>query len=144
MKNDTIYLKTYLLEKLELTKRPFGKTRATAPSTACWRGYRAIWRITDNKLYLEKIVRCYSDIEQEEENIQELFFENGINFKEENGMIFADWVSEDFYTMNFSLANYYKDILFLYDGWNEEEKNREKNLRLKILNGEILLNRLKE
>jgi len=144
IKNDTIYLKTFLLEKLKLEKRPFGNTRATAPSTACWRGYRAIWKIIDNKLYLEKIIRCYSDRENGEQNIKELFNANGIDFKENNEMILADWVTEDFYKMNFSNANYYKNKIYLYDGWNEKEKNKDKNLRLKIEKGEIKLNRLKE
>jgi len=44
IKNDTIYLKEFPLEKLELEKRPFGNTRITAPSSACWRGYKAVWR----------------------------------------------------------------------------------------------------
>jgi len=44
IENDTIYLKEFPLEKLELEKRPFGNTRITAPSSACWRGYKAVWR----------------------------------------------------------------------------------------------------
>ncbi len=144
IENDTIYLKTFPLEKLELEKRPFGNTRATAPSTACWRGYRAIWRIIDNKLYLEKIVRCNSDRVNGEQNIMELFNDNEIDFEESNGMILANWVTQDLYKMNFSIANYYKDKIYLYDGWNEKKKNKDKNLRFKIENGEIKLNRLKE
>lgn len=144
IENDTIYLKTFPLEKSELEKRPFGNTRATAPSTACWRGYRAIWKIKDDKLYLEKIIPCYSDRENGEQNIMELFNSNGIDFEESDGMILADWVTIDLYKMNFSIANYYKDKIYLYDGWNEKEKNKDKNLRLKIENGEVRLNRLKE
>jgi len=71
--NDTIYLETFLLEKLNLEKRPFGNTRTTAPSTACWKGYRAIWKIIDKKLYLEKIIHCDSDPEKGELDIIELF-----------------------------------------------------------------------
>lgn len=144
IENDTIYLKTFPLEKLELSKQPFGNTRATAPSTACWRGYRAIWKIINNKLYLEKIIRCYSDRKNGKQDIKELFHANGIDFKENNEMILADWVTEDFYKMNFSIAKYYINKIYLYDGWNEKEKNKDKNLSLKIENGEIKLNRLKK
>lgn len=42
IENDTIYLKTFPLEKLEMSKPPFGNTKATKFSTASWRGYRAI------------------------------------------------------------------------------------------------------
>jgi len=59
-------------------------------------------------------------------------------------MILADWVSEDLYRMNFSIANYYKEKIFLYDGWNEKEKNSDENLRIKIVKGDIIVNRLKE
>ncbi|MBJ7881248.1 hypothetical protein [Gelidibacter salicanalis] len=144
VENDTIYLKTSLLEKLELETPPFGNTRERAPSTGCWRGYRAIWKIIDNKLYLEKIIRCNSDRGKGEQDLIELFKANGFDFKENNGMILADWVTEDFYKMNFSSSNYYKDKIYLYDGWNEKEKNKDKNLKLKIKSGEIKLNRLKE
>ncbi|SNR14733.1 hypothetical protein [Tenacibaculum jejuense] len=144
IENDTIFLKMFPLEKLELKKRPFNNTRATAPSTGCWRGYRAIWRIIDNKLYLEKIIRCYSDSKKGELNITELFDNNGIDFKENNGMIFAEWVMEDFYKMDFSIAKFYKDKLYLYDGWSLKKKKREKFLKLKIENGIIRLNKLKE
>ncbi len=143
IENDTIYLKTFPLEKLVLEKRPFGNTRATAPSTGCWRGYRAIWRIIDHKLYLEKIIRCYSDQESGEQNIMELFHSNGIDFEESDGLILADWVSENFYIINFT-NEYYKNKIFLYDGWNEKKKNKDKNLKLKIESGEIKLNRLTE
>jgi hypothetical protein len=142
--NDTIYLKTFPLENLKMTTRPFGNSRKTAPSTACWRGYRAIWIIIDNKIYLEKIIRCNSDREKNEQNIKDLFTKNGIDYQEKNGLILAEWVTSDFYKMNFSTADFYKDKIYLYEGWNEKEKNPAKNLRLKIENGQIKLNRLKE
>ena len=144
IENDTIYLKTFPLEKLELKKRPFGNSRAPAPSTACWRGYRAIWKIKDDKLYLEKIIRCNSDRENGEQNIMELFNSNDVDFEKSDGMILANWVTEDLYKMNFSIANYHKDKIYLYDGWDEKENNKDKSLRLKIEKGEVSLNRLKE
>jgi hypothetical protein len=142
IENDTIYLKIFPLEDLNLTFRPFGKTRSTAPSTACWRGYRAVWRIIDNKLYLEKILHCYLDRESGEENIKELFKKNGIEYSENNGLIFASWCTFDFYRMTFSVAKYYVDKIYLYDGYNEKEKN--KKVILSVEKGVIDQNYLKE
>jgi hypothetical protein len=142
--NDTIYLKSFPLDSLNLTQRPFGYTRQTAPSTACWRGYRAIWRIVDNKLYLERITRCYSDNEEGEENLTEFFQRNQIDFKENSGMILADWVTMDLYTMDFSIARHYPEKTYLYDGYYEKDKMKEKNLRLRIVDGKIEIDKLKK
>ena len=73
IEKDTIRLQTFPLEDLELKSTPFGLSKTTAPCTACWRGYKAIWRIKDNKLFLEKIERSYYDNKRGEENIKELF-----------------------------------------------------------------------
>ncbi len=139
---DTIYLDIFPLEGLNLTSRPFGKTRATAPSSNCWRGYSAVWRIIDNKLYLEKILHCNSDKESGEENIQELFKRNAIEYSENNGLIFASWCTLDFYRMTFSTAKYYPDKIYLYDGYNEKEKN--KKVFLSIEKGVINQSELKD
>ncbi len=128
--SDTIYLNTYPLENLKLRFQPFGSTRETAPSTACWRGYKAIWRILDNKLYLEKIVRCRFDSKVADENIFELFKINGLKFETKDSMILADWYNIDFYKMNFSIAKYNKDKLYLYDGWNNKKKESDVILRI--------------
>lgn len=136
--NDTVYLKTFILEKLDLKFSPFGNTRETAPSTACWRGYKAIWRITDNKLYLEKILRCHSDPKVGEENIFELFQKNGLKVETKDDMILADWCSLDFYKMTFSIAKFYKDKLYLYDGWNNKKK--ESDVILRIEKGSVTKN----
>ena len=142
--NDTIYLKSFPLDSLQLGKRPFGYTRQTAPSTDCWRGYKAIWRIVDDRLYLEKIIRCYSDNQQGEENIKSLFEHNIIDFQEKDGMILANWVTMDLYIMDFRIARHYPDKLFVYDGYYVREKNKEKNLSLRIVNGTVEINRLKK
>lgn len=139
--NDTVYLKTFILEKLELKYPPFGNTRETAPSTACWRGYKAVWRIADNKLYLEKILRCYLDPKAGEENIFELFQKNGLKFETKDNMILAGWCSYDFYKMTFSIAKYYKDKLYLYDGWSNMRK--ESDVILRIEKGSVIKQQLK-
>ncbi len=142
--NDTIYLKTFFLEKLNLAYKPFGYTHANAPSTACWRGYRAVWRVIDHKLYLEKIIRCYTDRKKSgEQNIFELFNKNGLKYRKEHGMIYADWVSENLYQMNFSIARFYNNRLYLYDGWNLKNQKEDKYLKLKIVNGVIKVNHIK-
>lgn len=127
---DTIYLKTFLLEKLELKFPPFGNIKATAPSTACWRGYKAVWRISDNKLYLEKITRCHSDTKDGEQNIFELFQKNGLKFEAKDSMILADWCTQDLYKMNSTVAKYNNDKLYLYGGWNSKEKENDVFLRI--------------
>ena len=142
--NDTIYLKTFPLDSLNLTERPFGNTLQTAPSTACWRGYRAIWRIVDNKLYLEKITRCHSDYKKGKENLAELFQRNQIEYQEERGMILANWITMDLYTMRFSIAKRYPERIYLYGGYYGKDKMKEKNLRLRIVDGTIKVDKLKK
>jgi len=61
-------------------------------STACWRGYQAIWTIIDNKLYLLRIQSCHraeqcSDTRPA--NLQQMF---GDRFKD--GKVFANWVTD--------------------------------------------------
>jgi len=142
--SDTTYLKSFPLDSLNLIENPFGYTRQTAPSTACWRGYNAVWRIIDNKLYLEKITRCYSDNESGEESIKDLFERNQVDYQEKDGMILANWVTMDLYAMDFSITRYYPDRFYLCDGYFEKKKNIEKNLKIKIVNGIIEIDRFKK
>ena len=46
-------MSNFPLEFLNLKFRPFNYTKQTAPNTACWRGYQAIWKVIDNEIYLE-------------------------------------------------------------------------------------------
>ncbi len=142
--NDTIYLKSFLLASLNLTERPFGYTRQTAPSSSCWRGYRAIWRILDDKLYLEGIISCQSDKNFDKENLPELFRRNQIAFKDNKGMILADWVTIDLFTMDSSIALHYPNKVFLYDGFYKKDRMEEKKLRLRISNGKIEVDKLEK
>lgn len=136
--NDTVYLKTFPLEQLELENKPFGNTQEFAPSTACWRGYRAVWRIVNDSLFLEKIIRCYSDKQTGEQDIKKLFEKNSLDKVVCNDLVFADWYSIDLYQMTFAAAQYYKDRLYLYEGWHEKKKN--KKLIMSIENGLIKIN----
>ncbi|NRB54329.1 MAG: hypothetical protein HRU41_42170 [Saprospiraceae bacterium] len=136
---DTIFLQIFLLEDLNLIDNPFGATRQTAPSTACWRGYRAVWRIQDNKLYLSRIIRCESDDKKGDENLEELFKKNRVAFEAKGDMIFASWVTSDMFLMNFSKAEY-SDNTYLYNGAYEKKRKKEDALKLKIVDGIVTLN----
>ena len=102
--NDTIRLRESPLQKLMLKYRPFGYTKETAPSSTCLRGYRAIWRVENDKLYLEKIIRCDSE---EQENIIELFQKNGLAFQSKDQMILADWYTQDLYRIKYPVTYIY-------------------------------------
>ena len=145
--NDTIYLKSYPLEFLKLTERPFGHSEQTPPSTACWRGYSAIWRIKDNQLFLEKVIQCQSDINNKgDEDIVALFNRNQIEFLREDydGMILANWVTIDLYSTDNPYARNFPDRIYLQDVYLGNAKNEEKSLKIRIINGTIEINKLIE
>lgn len=141
IEKDTIHLKTFPLESLKLVTRPFGHTRRSAPSTSCWRGYRAVWRIKDNMLFLEKIIRCNYDREIADQNIKELFDQNGIQYKEKNGMVIATWLTMAFYKIP---KQHFPDQFYLIETNNKKGDKKNKSFKLEIENGEVTLNRLKE
>ena len=136
---DTVFLEGFPLEQLDLKHRPFGVSDAF--STGCWRGYVAVWRIIDSKLFLEKFIDCIYIEKPRYQNIIKLFEKNNIQYQEKNGMIFASWCTMNFYKiLGFSLVN---GRLLLYDGkWESERVNWENRLVLQIENGIILKNEL--
>jgi len=109
IENDTLELRemsNFPLESLNLKFRPFNYTRQTAPNTACWRGYQAIWRIINNEIYLEKIQRCYGDENSEKfENLTDFFTKNQIDFTEKKGMVLANWVNLNLYELKSLYSN---------------------------------------
>ncbi|WP_420603477.1 hypothetical protein [Flagellimonas sp.] len=121
---DTLYLMSFPLEMLELEHRPFGLTRRTAPSTACWRGYKAVWRIENNTIFLEKILSCNRK-SNEEENILQLFQKNGIDLVQKNGMIKADWLSKGLEPYKYSSPPQYKDKIYAFEDWDKDEKDKD-------------------
>jgi len=134
---DTIFHKEFPLEQLELKYRPFGygTEEKYFSSTNCWRGYKAIWKIIDNKLFLEKIIQCNN--KPGEESIVEFFNKNGIQFQERDGMIFANWCTMDLYKMTPSQGNFKKERT-LDNGWGKIIKRKI----LQIENGIVTINRL--
>lgn len=139
--NDTIYLKTFPLERLQLKFRPFEYTRETALASACWRGYRAVWRIEDDKLYLEKIIRCNTGELRGEENIIELFQKNGLTFQTKNQMILANWYTQDLYRMKYPSTQHYRDNIYLYG--NKSDNEKEDDVLLIIEKGYITKKQLR-
>ena len=133
---NNVYLKSFPLEGLEMKYKPFHDNNNYLISTACWRGYQAVWKIIDNKLYLEKITECHD--KTKEENIIELFERNGIQYQERDGMIFANWCTMDLYNFSISLGNRHNKRI-LYNGWGEKIIRRK---ILKIDNGIVTINRL--
>ncbi|MDP9958059.1 hypothetical protein J2X97_003733 [Epilithonimonas hungarica] len=137
--NDTIKIrpKTYFLEYLNFKSRPFNYEKQSAPTTACYRGYQAIWRVIDNQLFLEKIIRCNGDDELDKnENVVELFQNNQIKFVQENNMIAANWLNLNLYKFDF-----FKEKNTLTDFSNQKYTNQE-NLFLEIRNGKVIYNKL--
>ena len=134
---DTIYLQYFPLEVLKLQEKPFDYTTKTAPTTACWRGYKAVWRIVNEKLLLERILRCSSDKKVGEENIFELFESNEIPYKKIDGGIFAEWLTIKLYDL--PIKNY-SEHLVLYDESFFYKKIKEKKLKLVIEKGLVAIN----
>lgn len=72
-----------------LSRRFFrGKNRCY--STACWRGYQAVWLIQNKQLYLVAILNCcrMEKTVQQKANLKKLFGKKFIN-----GKVKADWVN---------------------------------------------------
>ena len=92
---DTFYLyNTFPIEDLELTinYNPFiKKGEYEIHSTACWRGYRAIWEIKNKKMYLQTIESCMFDSTYEYSVVIDFLKKNGYKPKIEDGKILADW-----------------------------------------------------
>jgi len=57
-------------------------------STACWRGYKAIWRLKNDSLFLVAITSCHSFSDMRDADLDLMF---GENYK--NNSVFASWFS---------------------------------------------------
>ena len=93
IENDTICLQTFPLEDLNFKIRPFKYGDYDFPHTACWRGYQAIWKIIDNKLFLIEINRV--DSINERLDLEKYFKRNDYEPEIINGLIYANWFSAD-------------------------------------------------
>ncbi len=139
IEKDTFYLETYPLESLHLTYKPFGLTKENIQTNNLYPGYQAVWRISEGKLYLEKIFSL-NNINQEE-NIAELLKKNSIHFQTKKNLIFAEWISMTYY----AIEPYQKGLnskIFL-GGSFDEKYNAEKAL-LQFKKGIVTINKLHE
>lgn len=101
-KNDTIptynlILEQYLQKVNPSEEKLFGLSFRGASSTNCWRGYQAIYEITDNKLYLTNIISCGElrnnskiNFTESQNRMKEIFGDKVENYK-----VFIDWFSNE-------------------------------------------------
>jgi hypothetical protein len=147
---DTVFLQEFPLEQLKMKDKPFAEEEKHSINTGCMRGYQAIWKIVDEKLYLEKIVHCgritvrdeyeeiYKDRFLNEDEITELFKRNKIEYQEKDGMILSDWVTVDLYKYHLLLNN--KAFLFL----NKRKDNKKDEITLQIKKGIVTINKVNQ
>ena len=93
---DTIFLKTFPLEQLNFSIRPFQYGQYDFPGTSCYRGYQATWKVIDKRLFLVEITKVGAP--GEKADIVQLFARNGQSPTVINGMVLADWFSMDLTT----------------------------------------------
>lgn len=55
-------------------------------STACWRGYQAVWRVENDSMFLDKIQSCHRDEDDVDANLEKMFGDKFIN-----GKVYAYW-----------------------------------------------------
>ena len=135
IEKDTFYLfYTFPIEdlNLEIKKNPFISGKYTIHSTACWRGYQAIWKIKNNKLYLQNVKSCHSDSIFHYNSVIEYFRVNGYEPNIENGKILADWFTSDLIRYD---GPYFVDCKICLMG-SDKLMNNEK-VYYSIINGEI-------
>ena len=131
--NDTIYLKSFPLEDLKFHIRPFKYGYFDFPSTACWRGYQATWKVIDNKLFLIEIAKA--DSTYEKLDIENYFRINNYLPQIINGLIYADWFSADLLPY---ILKYNKYCLF------KSYKPKGSKATIKFEKGVMIENNMKE
>ena len=90
---DTILLKSFPLERLGFEMRPFRYGNYDFPDPTCYRGYQAVWKVIDRKLYLVEIRKA--DGSHERIDVHQYFAMNNYTPVVRDGLIFAEWFSED-------------------------------------------------
>jgi len=130
---DTICLKSFPLEELGFTLRPFKYGNYDFPSTACWRGYQATWKVIGKKLFLVEIVKV--DAPQERLDIGKYFAENDYSPTIIDGLIFADWFSMD-------LRSFPRDYKYLGCIWKSYRIKKCKS-SIRFENGIMVYNKYK-
>jgi hypothetical protein len=142
IENDTLLIKSFPLENLELEYRPFGLTYETASNTACLRGYKAVWRVENDSIFLEKIINCSTDLnsspDTKEQDIKELLKKNNLDSKLVNKKVFADWFSTNlYYVSNKSIKKRIYSVYLFDEQLTMNIKRKNKKIAYEIKNGII-------
>ncbi len=141
IENDTLLIKSFPLESLTLTYRPFGLSYEMAPSTACRRGYRAVWRVENDSIFLEKIISCTdfsSGPKIKEQDITDLLEKNNLENKIVSEKIFADWFSTNlYYVSNKSIKKGIYSVYLFDEQLTTHIKRKHKKIAYEIKNGII-------
>lgn len=122
---DTCNVRSGIIEKLNskdslLHPDKYLQVHESLESTACWRGYSAVWKLKNNKLYLDKIMACHDP---------ELILELKEIFPQSNNELFAEWYTGDIILpQGKCLECVHLDYLSIY----------EKELVLKFANGVLI------
>src|SRR5690554_1414545 len=137
IEKDTFYLDSFPLERLGFEKSPFSYGEFNFPHTGCWRGYRATWKIIDNKLALIEVVKV--DSTNQKLDIIDFFNQNNYTSKLVNGYVYADWYTSRLFTCS---SLYY----YLHSRFHLEEENpwtmNKKNVQLVFDKGNLKVNRI--
>jgi hypothetical protein len=130
--NDTIMLKSFPLEYLGFKERPFTYGKYDFPGEDCYRGYQAVWKVIDNKLFLADLIKV--DDPMTKIDIVEYFTKNEYTPIVIDGLIFADWFTIE-------LTPFPRDFKYFGCIWKSHVKKSKAAMRFE--NGVIKLNRCK-
>lgn len=139
IKNDTFYLKTFPLEKLNLKKSPFMYGNYSFPHTGCWRGYIATWKIIDDKLFLLQVEKA--DTSNEKLDIIKYFKQNNYTPKLIDGLILADWYSDTLARYDYCQLYFNSDRFYLINYYPQIYSNID--IELIFEKGQLIENRIK-
>lgn len=70
-------------------------------STACWRGYQAIWQVENDSMFLVKIQSCHSNEGDVDADLQKMFGDRCVN-----GRVYAYWFTGLIVLPHGKLKNY--------------------------------------
>lgn len=127
---DTIFLKSFPLEDLGFSKRPFTYGQYDFPGEYCYRGYQATWKVKGNKLYLTEITKA--DASKEKLDMVQYFMSNDYIPIISEGAIFADWFTKD-------LTSFPRNYTYWGCVWKSKTKKQRPSLRFE--NGILRLNK---
>lgn len=143
IKNDTLFLKTFPLEKLliekRIKKRPFEYNNDYGfPHTGCYRGYIATWKVIDDKLFLLKVEK--EDDTNETLDLSDYFKSIGYTPNLIDGFVQADWYSDTLISYDFFMYYYNPKGFYLTDSYYSIPAN---DIQLIFEKGQLIENNIK-